>query len=383
MFKFSINSRDNEMKSMSNHMANLQPREGTFETPLIKFGELYMDQNTENRIIEESFKWHLKLDLRAVFTSFREKGFYEFYDGHKLYAPDFKGVYIAGDTKPLMWDFENLHNRSDLELKDPDSDGIYELILEMNPKQKKENIPRWKLSTDISAFPRYHSDQLLVDALYRMAIEEMQLDIRPDSTFMAGKEWEGVWTRDISYSIILSLAILNPEVSKKSLLRKVKNKRIIQDTGTGGSWPASTDRSLWTIAAWEVYKVTGDKDWLELIYEIIKNSVQDDLEVAFDYETGLMCGESSFLDWREQSYPKWMEPVDIYLSKSLGTNAAHYMTFKVMASIEEALQKNSDESEAIATKIKRGHKPLFVDRRKSLLCPISLREDLIYPFTPF
>jgi hypothetical protein len=353
-FKFSINSRDNEMQTMRDHMVNLRPVSGKFESPLIRFGELYTDENKENIVIEESFTWHVKLDLRHVFKAFDDKGFFEFYNGQKLYRNDFKGVYIAGGTRPLMWDFENLHGRTDLELKDNDGDRIYELALEMNPQQNQQGKNLWKLSADITKFPSYTSEQQLVDALYQMSVEEMQLNIRPDSTFMAGKEWDGVWTRDISYSIILSLAILNPEVSKKSLLRKVKNKRIIQDTGTGGSWPVSTDRAIWASAAWEVYKVTGDKEWLELIYEIIRNSVQDDLEVAFDVETGLMCGESSFLDWREQSYPKWMEPMDIYLSKNLGTNAAHYMTFKVLSDIEKLLHKNNDESELYAKRIKEG-----------------------------
>ena len=58
---------------------------------------------------------------------------------------------------------------------------------------------------------------------------------------------------------------------KNSLLRKVnKNGRIIQDTGTGGAWPCSTDRMIWAVAAWELYKVTGDKDWLQQAYMIIK-----------------------------------------------------------------------------------------------------------------
>jgi len=44
--------------------------------------------------------------------------------------------------------------------------------------------------------------------------------VEPDSTFRTGKEWSGVWTRDISYSIILSMAYLQPQVAKYSLLKK-------------------------------------------------------------------------------------------------------------------------------------------------------------------
>ena len=98
-------------------------------------------------------------------------------------------------------------------------------------------------------------------------LEEMVKAIEPDSTFRTGKEWAGVWTRDISYSIILSMAYMQPEVAMKSLLSKVnKKKRIIQDTGTGGAYPCSTDRMIWAVAAYEVYKATGNKDWLEQAY---------------------------------------------------------------------------------------------------------------------
>ena len=114
----------------------------------------------------------------------------------------------------------------------------------------------------------------------------MENAIEPDSTFRTGKEWAGVWTRDISYSIILSMAYLQPEVAKKSLLKKVNaKKKIIQDTGTGGAYPVSTDRMIWAVAAWEIYKATGDMDWLQNTFIIIKNSIDDDIKNDYDPET--------------------------------------------------------------------------------------------------
>ena len=198
----------------------------------------------------------------------------------------------------------------------------------------------WKLTRDISAYPSYASDQLLIDALYTMSLEELMQNTEADGTFRTGALWEGVWTRDISYSIILSLAFLNPEVSKTSLRKKVKNGRIIQDTGTGGAYPVSTDRVVWVVAAWEIYLVTGDKLWLEEIYPVIKASLEDDRLNAFDAETGLMKGESSFLDWREQSYPEWMQPTDIFESETLGTNAVHYKAHLILAEIGKVLGDN-------------------------------------------
>lgn len=206
-----------------------------------------------------------------------------------------------------------------------------------NNKPENTIMPQWKLSKDISAFPRYHSDNVLVDALYNLALQEMEKAIEPDSTFRTGARWSGVWTRDISYSIILSMAVLQPEVAKKSLLCKAKNDRIIQDTGTGGSYPVSTDRMIWAVAAWEIYKVTRDIAWLKRVYPIIKNSIEDDEHNIYDNATGLVRGESSFLDWREQTYPKWMQPADIFTAEALGTNAVHYQANNVLAQMAAIL----------------------------------------------
>lgn len=214
----------------------------------------------------------------------------------------------------------------------------------------------WKLSTDISHYPQFTSDQLLVDALYNMSLEELILNIEEDGTFRTGADWEGVWTRDISYSAILSLAMLHPEISKTSLRKKVGNGRIIQDTGTGGAYPISTDRVVWAIAAWEIYLVTGEQAWLEEIYPIIKKTLSDDIYNAFNPKTGLVKGESSFLDWREQSYPEWMQPADIYESETLGTSAVHFKAHELLAEMAKHLGYHEDQEKhsRYANKIKAG-----------------------------
>lgn len=192
----------------------------------------------------------------------------------------------------------------------------------------------WTLRRDISHLPHYTSSLMIDNALFNMSLEESELAIEPDSTYRTGVYWGGVWTRDVSYSILHSLAQLNPEVSMKSLRAKVNaNNRIIQDTGTGGAWPCSTDRTTWVLAAWEVYKVTGDRRWLDFIYPVIRNTVEDDRLVAYDPDTQLMRGETSWLDWREQEYPTWMQPVDIYQSEAMGTTAVHYRTLRILAEI--------------------------------------------------
>jgi hypothetical protein len=336
-FKFSINGKDNEMAPGLNHLLVAVPRPGSgaIETPLIVFGQRYVDATpaAADTYLAPNTPVRIRLDLRPVLAAFKKQGFYTTFKGEKLYQPDFKHVYVAGGTAPLSWDFDNLTNKPELEMKDPDGDGVYEATLTLNqPTAAKTTAASWKKTINTDNFPQYSSDYPLADALYNLALEEARRAVEPDSTFRTGKEWAGVWTRDVSYSIILAQASLQPKVAMNSLLRKVSpTGRIIQDTGTGGAYPCSTDRIIWATAAWEVYQATGDEAWLRKVYPIIKQSIADDVQNAYDPATGLVRGESSFLDWREQTYPRWMQPVDIYQSENLGTNAVHYQANILLA----------------------------------------------------
>lgn len=357
-FKFSINGLDNEMLPGINH--EFVCLTGNCETPIISFGNQYVDQQMipANTYLKPNTILKIRLDMRSVFAQFEKTGYYTNFNGVKIYKADFKAVYVVGNTIPMVWNFDNLTYHKDLELTDPDGDGIYEVLMKINPKtEETSTVKTWKLKKDISAFPRYQTSGLLENAIYNMSLEEMEKAIEKDSTLRTGIEWPGVWTRDVSYSIILSMAYLQPKVSENSLMRKVNaNGRIIQDTGTGGAWPVSTDRMIWVVAAWEIYKVTGDRDWLRKVYPIIKNSIEDDILDNHDARTGLVKGESSFLDWREQTYPRWMQPTDIYESECLGTNAVHYQANIVLAEMANLMNepKVGAKHQQIAQQIKAG-----------------------------
>ncbi len=205
---------------------------------------------------------------------------------------------------------------------------------------------RWKLQKDISAFPRFtaENNRLLV-ALYNMALEEMQLDIRTDSTFMAGALWPDTWTRDAVYSIYFSYAWILPEVSRKTLEKQTLQnpKEALQDTGSGGSWPISTDRVVWAMAAWEYYLYTGDKSWLESVYDGLKYTAQKDIHVAFDANAGLFKGETCSMDWRTHTYPNWFINSVIADSFSSGTNALHKFLYQFLGAAGRITGKPVEE----------------------------------------
>ena len=200
----------------------------------------------------------------------------------------------------------------------------------------------WHRKNDLSAYPKVNGGNPLMEAVYNMGLDEMVNAVEPDTTLRTGKEWAGVWTRDVSYSIILSMAALQPEASMISLMKKVNpDGQIIQDTGSGGAWPISTDRMIWTLAAWEIYKVTGEKSWLEKVYPIVVRSLAKDKATVMS-EDGLVKGETSFIDWREQSYPRWMQTADISQSEAMGTNVLYAAALDAASEMASVLGKKKE-----------------------------------------
>ncbi|NOX88218.1 MAG: glycogen debranching protein [Calditrichaeota bacterium] len=372
-FKFSLNGGDNERFPGEDHRIILDDGNPRMISAVYVFGENDPEQVIRSKVngglyLTKTTTVTFRCDLNNVLNDFKTKGFYITRTGEKITKEQFNGLYIAGAQLPLNWEFASLSSKPEFRLKDEDNDGIFEITLKFKPTQvdkiNESGKREWRLSKDISSLPQYESGFVLTDALYKLSLEEMLLDIREDGAFMAGQKWPGVWTRDISYSILLSLAAINPEASVKSLKAKVKNDRIIQDTGTGGSWPVSTDRMTWALAAWEVYKTTGDRDWLKYAYTVIKNSAMDDLKTAYNRKLGLFYGESSFLDWREQTYPLWMNPRDIYVSMNLGTNAVHYQTYRILSEMAGLLGEDNRQFIAVADQVRKSvNKHLWMEEQ--------------------
>lgn len=349
-FKFALNGRDNEFAPGTEHTINLRPQRGRVVPPFYTFGvpptpalprpeDAPEGEDGDARVT-------VRLDLRHVRQAINARGSYSPPQGPPITSLD--RVTVIGDTDPLVWDINAVRAGAAQDLTDADGDGVYEatLLFRTDYLRPVDALGRaiWVRSRNLSMFPELRSPEPLLDALYRLALEELTQLVRDDSALAAGAKWPGVWTRDISLSALLSLAIVVPDAVRVSLMKKVDARgRIIQDTGTGGSWPISTDRMTWALAAWEVYAVTGDREWLRTSYEIIKRSAEADAHAALDQATGLFRGESSFLDWREQSYPRWMQPADIYQSQALGTNAVHFGAYRVLANMGRALDVPAEE----------------------------------------
>lgn len=197
---------------------------------------------------------------------------------------------------------------------------------------------------------RSQTGSVMFDALFALAQQEMDQDrvdaIRdpafdegrpvPCECFQTGARWPYVWTRDVSFAADLALARLDPQRTRQSLQFKLSAARdghtpglfVAQDTGSGGSWPISSDRVVWFLAARHLLQ---DRAFADQVWQALQGTLAQDRAMVFDAQMGLYRGETSFLDWREQTYPDWTREDVRFIGDSyaLSTNVLHYQALRL------------------------------------------------------
>jgi hypothetical protein len=199
--------------------------------------------------------------------------------------------------------------------------------------------------------PALRTGHDLFDALFALAMDEAHensvgsiedyafdmgaaLPCPEGGCFETGRLWTYVWTRDTSYSVDLGLSSIDPRRSLNSMLFKLSERRggggeqIVQDTGTGGSYPVSSDRVVWALGAEALLAELEGPEYTSFrdrAYGALSRTIAHDREVVFDATRGLYRGETSFLDWREQTYraSTASDVTPIAESESLSTNVLH------------------------------------------------------------
>lgn len=198
-----------------------------------------------------------------------------------------------------------------------------------------------------------HTASTLFDGLFAMAQADLKLDsvqaIRDDAfdhgkaidcaCFETGAKWHYVWTRDLSYSVDLGLWRFDPARARQSMRFKLSAVRNpaqpqglypMQDTGSGGSWPISTDRIVWFLGA---RHLLDEPRFADQVYQALRDTLKQDRTYVYDRRLGLYRGETSFLDWRQQTYPAWTADNVTFIAQSfaLSTNVLHYQAMRLAA----------------------------------------------------
>ncbi|WP_394850528.1 hypothetical protein LZC95_24110 [Pendulispora brunnea] len=198
------------------------------------------------------------------------------------------------------------------------------------------------------------------DAAYTKALGVITADVK-NGVFIAGQNWDQVWTRDTSYSIDLGAGLLYPDVAKKTLEGMTEDdaagKVWIQDkAGHFGGWPNLSDAIVGAQGAWSLYLTTGDQPLLAWSYGITVNSLRRAERDVFKPDSGLFGGCSSFME-SNSGYPKKYENTKTLLAqtKALSTNLLYYRGYVVAAKMAKLLNKPADvaEFEAKAEALKK------------------------------
>jgi hypothetical protein len=270
--------------------------------------------------------------------------------------------------KPVEWRFPTWDGKSEAAAFSADN-AILRGYTHSTTLQLRDPGPQYVRYAEQAGMPRVRSGNLAFDALFALALHEMKqasVSQIADGNYNGGKpvacdcfetgeKWHYVWTRDLSYAAHLGLALLDPQRVRNSLDFKLSGYRsgvqpgphvptpgaglqIIQDTGSGGSWPVSTDRVSWAFgaeAALNGLPPDERKTFAPRALAALRNTIEIDRVAAFDDVSGLYTGEQSFLDWREQSYASWIteDIASLAAARALSTNVAHYKAITLAAQL--------------------------------------------------
>jgi len=243
--------------------------------------------------------------------------------------------------------------------------------------------PTWAAHRSSAEFI-FDSGQPEYNQAYEKARKVIASDIH-DNQFLAGAGWAQVWTRDSSYSIDLALNLIQPELSKSTLLHIKQDVPGIgecwaQDScGHFGGWPGLTDAIVGATGAWSLYQATGDLDFLKQAYTRTVNSLQRAEKDAYIEKTGLFGGCASFME-SNSGYPLKYANTHTLLAKTsaLSTNALYYHGYVVAAKMAEVLGHDPepflDKAEALKDAINenfwqedKGYYGYFIDENQHLI----------------
>ena len=223
----------------------------------------------------------------------------------------------------------------------------------------------------------------MLERLWRVALRDIESNIQEteDGRYFGGGAKFGVtvYTRDISYSGVLGLNRLYPQVMRDSLeaTRRVRRKagftvsrghavRAIEapwedldvsepefkDRFHTNSYSRRTDDVVWLWAASDLFALHGAEgaDW-EWLYSTGAEFFQAFYSYFYDPEDSLYRGQASFIDvaWPERGrvggYPQHFKIDDCLLLKAASTNALYLKGMRVMAEAATQLGKTEESRE--------------------------------------
>ena len=167
----------------------------------------------------------------------------------------------------------------------------------------------------------------------------------------AGAAYNEPWTRDASINSWNAASLLTPVVARNTLwavTQKQQDGSVVLQRDN--QW---WDKVIWLTAAWNHYKVTGDKEFLQTAYGVAQDELQLTRKEYFNADAGLYRGPAVFADGIA-AYPEPIyEPaiasgfvLDHKLSNdilALSTNCVYYAGYRNAANMAQQLGRPASE----------------------------------------
>jgi glycogen debranching enzyme len=243
---------------------------------------------------------------------------------------------------------------------------------------------------------KFESRQL--ERVFALAIADMRRNIRPyragllernEPVLLAGESYDTPWTRDAAINTWNGLGLLEPIVARNTLLSVLE--RTTSGVEIAGQY---WDRLIWAVGAWELFVVTGDREFLEVAFEATVRSLEWAEHHEFDADRGLFRGpamygdgvaaypdvythttggHSSILEWTSNNRHLAAAIGTGLPMHALSTNCVYVRAYDVVARMAQALTRRprpewSPRRRALAAEINRwfwmparGHYRYLVD----------------------
>ncbi|MBQ8382848.1 MAG: hypothetical protein IJX47_06575 [Clostridia bacterium] len=231
-------------------------------------------------------------------------------------------------------------------------------------------------------------DATLTDA-YKIALADCFSNVKrfkggllssEKEVIIAGADYTTPWTRDGSINVWNAFALLNPEVSKNTLLS------LLKQNGTdylidGQYW----DAIIWAIGAYQYVLVNEDKAFLRIAQNAIETTLAKFEAEEFDAADGLFRGGAVYADGIA-AYPDqyangpnsgiegWLQnPDNAELKadtgvglpmKALSTNCTYYQSYVILAEMNKMLNLDAADATAKAEALKAAINKAFWNEEK-------------------
>lgn len=357
--RLAFNMRDNELPSGIFHLADISQ-----DTIFITACKPDSTTSYPQRTISPDTHVTVKVDLRDMTKAFKDNGVYITGAGDSIFADEFNGVWLLGGIPPLSWELMPLAFNNRSKLRKSEDEGFYELDLTLSHSEylRKIQFTGWSTDRIKTDYPEVTSSDLLIDALYNMAVSTI-----------SDADLSELSVSQLSLATVMMLADVKPEVCQQQLRKKVHNGIIIQDHIGRFTFPIVNDRMVWAAAAWQVYCATGSKKWLEYARNVILNTLDVVNPIIFCDQLYMVHGCDSYSS-PESQYPRWMQPKDYFESIKMSNNVTYAYCYNVLSQMDDELGLDSDAHYSTFQRIKNSINQYMWNEQLGRYCSYLMHE---------